>query len=164
MAFPSPSDLPWLDRMSVRIPSYAGYLDRAKRRETDALVRQAIADRLARLKLEIEMAIRNCQSHDNITTEANTLKRLENHVDRVYQRVHSTAASPVNFFETGDLSANAADQLHEFDLDLLLQSDHLLQRFERPSPDHNLLAHVESELNELEKKLDERVTLFTGSV
>lgn len=154
-----PSDLPWLDRLAIRIPGYGGYARRANRRSADQALRDAIAHRLAGLRTNLEEAIRQCLDRGALT-EIGALERVAAHLDRVAARVHSAGSGTDAFYGADDLDASKSDPLHALDLALFDRADALAARFHAPGPD--LLAQTEADLEAFEEKLDERTLLLQG--
>jgi hypothetical protein len=156
-----PRNLPWLDRLTAYIPGYGGYQDRANRRAADQALRDAIAARLGSFRSEVERAMRECINREALT-ELNALERIQRHVDRIASRLHSAGSGTDAFYRAADLAADKADSLHAVDLALFDRADGLSKRFEEPDTHHNRLALIEKDLDEFERKLDERALMLQG--
>lgn len=155
----TPSDLPWLDRLAIRIPGYGGYTKRANRRSADQALRDAISRRLAGLRTNLESAIRACLDRGALS-EIGALERVAAHLDRVAARVHAAGSGTDAFYGADDLESTKADPLHALDMALFEKADALASRFDQAGAD--LLAQTEANLREFEAKLDERALLLQG--
>jgi hypothetical protein len=156
-----PRNLPWLDRLTAHLPGYGGYQDRANRRAADQALRDAIAGRLTDFKRQAERAMKECIQREALT-ECNALERMLQHAERLARRLHSAGSGTDAFYGAGHLPAEKADPLHAVDLALFERADALSKRFEEPDVDHNRLAVIEADLEEFERKLDERALMLQG--
>lgn len=157
----TPKNLPWLDRLTAYIPGYGGYQDRANRRAADRALRDAIAGRLTVFKAQLERAIRECLDR-NALTEINPLERILREVERVANRLHSAGSGTDAFYGATNLPADKTDSLHALDLALFDRADALAKHFEEPDTHHDRLARIEADLEEFERKLDERALSLQG--
>jgi hypothetical protein len=156
-----PRNLPWLDRLAVRIPGYGGYLERGNRRADDRVFREAVADRLHSARPKLEQAIRQCLDRGALT-EINSLERIAQHLDRLAERVRSAGSGSDDFYMLGHLPADKADPLQALDYALFDRADKVLAEFDAPDHDHDCLVRVEADLNDFERKLEERSLLLRG--
>jgi hypothetical protein len=158
----TPRNLPWLEQLAIHIPGYGGYLDRGNRLAADRALRDAIAQRLGVLRTRLEQAIRGCVDR-NALSEVNSLTRVEQHLDRITQRVRAASSGTEAFYQAPDLKAAEADSLHAFDLALLERAEALVEQFDNdPDLHHDFLANFEAELSHFDHKLDERATRLQG--
>jgi hypothetical protein len=151
----TPKNLPWLDRLTVRIPGYGGYLDRANRRADDRMLREAVARRLAEGRARIDEAIRQCVDRGALS-EINALERIQKHVDRVVERLRAAGSGTDEFWQAGHFEVGKADPLQALDLTLFDRADAFIADFDAPDLDHNRLVKLEADLLEFDRKLDER--------
>jgi hypothetical protein len=156
-----PRNLPWLDRLTAHIPGYGGYQDRANRRAADQALRDTIAARLTDFKREVERAMKECVARGALT-EINALERIVQQVERATRRLHAAGSGTDAFYGAGHLPTEKADPLHALDLALFDRADALRKRFEEPDTHHDRLALVEADLDEFERKLDERAMMLQG--
>jgi hypothetical protein len=159
MKEPHPSHLPWLDRLTTRVPGYGGYQSRAQRRSAAFALRDALDRRLSALKTQIRQAIHSCL-HREATTEIAALERIDLHIDRVQERVRGLGSRLNEFYDAPDLHPTEVDPLHAIDHDVLEHAEELAHAFEKPDLDHNRLAEIEAGLNLVERKLDDRALLM----
>jgi hypothetical protein len=157
-----PRNLPWLEQLAVHIPGYGGYLERGNRHAADRALRDAIAKRLGVLRARLEQAIRGCVARGALT-EVTSLQRVEQHLDRIIQRIRAAGSGTDAFYQHAELKAAEADSLHAFDLALLERAEALVQQFDGdPDLHHDFLANFEAELSQLDQKLDERAMRLQG--
>ncbi|HEX8202385.1 MAG TPA: hypothetical protein VF590_18050 [Isosphaeraceae bacterium] len=154
-------DLPWLDRLTIAIPGYRGYQDRANRRSADRALRDAIASRLGSVRVGLERLIHACVDRGALT-EVNALERVERHLDRLIQRVRSAGSGTDAFHGADSLDPSKTDTLHALDLQLHEHALDLARRLVLPDTSHDFLADVEADLAAFEQKLDERALLLQG--
>jgi hypothetical protein len=157
----TPRNLPWLDRLTMHIPGYGGYQERANRRAADRALRDAIAQRLGTARTHIEAAIRACIDRQALT-QINALERAGRHLDRIADRLRSAGSGTDHFYQADHIDPAKTDTLHSLDLALFERADVLAQRFELPDDDHDRLANFEAGLNDFEQKLDQRAMLLQG--
>jgi hypothetical protein len=154
-------NLPWLDRLTIAIPGYGGYQERANRRAADRALRDAIATRLGGVRVGLERLIHACVDRGALT-EVSALERVERHLDRLIQRVRSAGSGTDAFYGAGALDSTKADALHAQDLALYEHALDLARRLVLPDTSHDFLAHVEADLAAFEQKLDERALFLQG--
>jgi hypothetical protein len=154
-------NLPWLDRLTIAIPGYGGYQERANRRAADRALRDAIAARLGGVRVGLERLIHACVDRGALT-EVNALERVEGHLDRLIQRVRSAGLGTDAFYGAQTLDSAKADTLHALDLALYERALDLARQLVLPDTSHDFLAHVEANLSAFEQKLGERASLLQG--
>jgi hypothetical protein len=154
-------NLPWLDRLTIAIPGYGGYQDRADRRAADRALRDAIAARLGGVRVGLERLIHACVDRGALT-EVNSLERVERHPDHLIQRVRSAGSGTDAFYGAGTLDSSKVDTLHALDLALYERALDLARQLVLPDTSHDFLAHVEADLAAFEEKLDERALFLQG--
>jgi hypothetical protein len=188
----TPRNLPWLEQMAIHIPGYGGYLDRGNRRAADRALRDAIAQRLDVARSKLQGLIRSSLNRDRSGSSASlkgseqlgtnfageldpaealhrqrlsevaTLERIERHLDRVAQRLRAAGSGTDDFYSAGNLKPSEADTLHAFDMALFERAQEIVDRFDAPDLHHDFLADLETDINQFEKKLDERAMLLQG--
>ena len=157
----SPRNLPWLDRLTARVPAYGGYQERAQRRAADRALRDAIADGLTTAKQKLDEAIRQCVAREALS-QIPPLEEIRRRLDRLADRIRAAGSGIDDFYHAPDLDAAEADTLHAADLALANRVETLVADFDRPDLDHDRLAHIQSDLSALEKTLDERTLCLKG--
>lgn len=154
----SKKNLPWLDRLNVHIPNYAGYQRQTERRGADRAIRDAIAHRLATSEANIGQTIQHCKDR-HAEREVGALQILQAEIQRLANRVRQ-AGSPEEFFRAAEFGDAKADALHALDHALLDCSDAIIGLTHHSTIDHDWLAQLKGELEIFERKLDARALLF----
>ncbi len=159
---PAPrSNLLWLDRLTMSVPGYGGYSSQHQRRAAAFALRDAVLRRLVSIHEGIEQAKRSCQEQDAHVGVA-SLERLEQHLDRIIDRVKALGTRIETFYTGPDLELKHVAPIHGADFALLNKADAIVRHFEHPQPSHNLLADLEGDLNEFEGILDGRALMLYG--
>jgi hypothetical protein len=178
--------------MAIHIPGFGGYLDRGNRRAADRALRDAVAQRLGVARARVQRLIQATLTRAPVPpstalgglqhmgthpesvgdvleaqkryalSEVSALERLDRHIDRVAERLRAAGSGTDAFYHAENLKPAEADALHAFDLALLDRAQALLERFDAPDLKHDFLADLEDDLNQFEKKLDERAMLLQG--
>jgi hypothetical protein len=150
--------LPWLERLAIRVQGFGGYHSGAERRAADVALRAAIANRLEEAHQLVEAAAERCRACDALT-EAASLERVGSHIRRVGQRIRDASAGFEPFYAARDFRPAKADALHAIDHALLEIAEEFVTLCDHQSPASDWVAHLESELNDMERKLDARAHL-----
>lgn len=156
---PHPAHLPWLDRLTTRVPGYSGYQAKSVRRHAAFALRDAINRRLSTLKSQLHQAIQNCLQRE-ATSEIAALERIDLHIDRALERVRGLGSRIDSFYDAPDLQPTHVDPIHGLDHEALETAESLARHFDKPDLAHDRLAEIEAGLNALERKLDERALLM----
>jgi hypothetical protein len=144
-----------LERLAMRVPGYQGYHARAHRRTADVALRSAITLRLDEAHERIDNAAARCREKEAMT-EAAALERIGEHIRRVSQRVRAASSGVEPFYGAHDFRHSKADALHAVDHAMLEVVDEFLDLCIHQAPGHDWAAHLQSELDAMERKLDER--------
>lgn len=155
---PHPTHLAWLDRMTARVPGYAGYDLHERRRDAAHALRDALVRPLSHLKAQLDQALADCRRRE-AHTEMPAVERVAGHLDRVLQRLHGFGTVE-SFYSAPDLPARQVDPLYAADHAALDTADRLTHYFDGTDPNHNRLAAIEAGLRALEQILDERAMLL----
>jgi uncharacterized coiled-coil protein SlyX len=95
-------------------------------------------------------------------SEVGVLERIERHLDRVAERLRAAGSGTDEFYSAANMKPSEADALHAFDMALFERAQAIVDRFDGPNVNHDFLADLEADLNQFEKKLDERAMLLQG--
>ena len=151
--------LPWLQRMAVHVPGYQDSLDRGDRRLADRSLRMAVVDRLRDMHKRLDEAIRQCERRE-ASTQQHSLERVVAHLDRVLERIQASDHRIESAYEDGQVGPAKADFLQKAHLAVFEQAEAMVKHFEEPDLHHDRLPHVESDLFELERRLDEEARKY----
>jgi len=147
--------LPWLERLSVHVAGYQDSLDRGDRRGADRAIRAEVLRRLGQMHSRLEGAVRDCLRRE-ATSFLPVLERTLAHLDRVIDRIRANDSRIETSYDEARIDPAKAAFLHEAHLAVFQQADALLKHFDEPDLHHDRLAHVEADLQELERRLDEK--------
>jgi hypothetical protein len=151
--------LPWLERFAVHVAGYQDSLRSGDRRAADRALRQAVIHRLQAIHARLEEAVRQCQARE-ATRHIPTLERVIGHVDRVLARLHASDTQIETSYEEQEVGSQRASFLHAAHLALFEQAEVMVQHFDAPDIDHDRLPHLEADLVELERLLDEKAEIY----
>jgi hypothetical protein len=151
--------LPWLERLTVRVPGYEDSLKRGDRRSADRALRQAVLQRLQAMHARLEEAKRECQRRE-ADSHIVSLERAIAHLDRVIERIRTSDTRIEASYEEARVGAERANFLHAAHLAVFEQAEALVKHFDAPDLDHDRLPHLEADLQELELRLDEKARIY----
>jgi hypothetical protein len=158
-AFHPYHSLPWLARLTVHVPGYEDSVKEGDRRSADRTLRTAIVQRLQGMRGRLEEAIRQCALHEAHRHVA-TLERLIGHLDRVIARIHLTDSRIESSYDEARVGPEKAGFLHAAHLSVFEQAEIMVRHFDEPDIHHDRLPHLESDLQELEQRLDEKAMIY----
>src|SRR5689334_20523380 len=94
--------LPWLEKLSMRVPGYPGYHRAgADRRFADTALREAIGRLFDDARAAIEQAARGCRDREGADREAPALDRIAQQIGRIAARVRAASSGVSEFYEAG---------------------------------------------------------------
>jgi hypothetical protein len=155
--------LPWLGRLTIKVAGYEDSLKRGDRRAADRALRQAVIHRLRAMQSRVQDAIRECTTRETTaqaTTHVHTLERVLAHLVRVIERIQSGDTRIEASYEQAKVGAEKASFLHAAHLALFEQAEEMVRHFDAPDLHHDRLAHLEADLLELERRLDEKAAIY----
>lgn len=146
----------WFESMLRYIPGFHGYLEKEYRRESDALARKWLSDRLEKSKSGLDDFMRACMDQGKIA-ELPQCERIRSRIDHLIGRFRSAPAGYSGMFDFVRVRENLLDDVYQTDVELMDQVDLLAKEMEG-------LAHkpdaVSSVVSDLLRKVDEVDTLF----
>jgi len=140
-----PDQRNWLERLSAKIPGYGGYVDKERRRDTDKLHREHLADRLRSFKNPLN-DIMGDLSRGGRLFEVGPVDHLIKKLDRIENRVRFASYGYSGFFDVVKIDAARLDSIYHSDLALVERAD-----------------EVESRLNQLKGQAGSADGLKTGA-
>ncbi|HEV2762785.1 MAG TPA: hypothetical protein VGV38_07315 [Pyrinomonadaceae bacterium] len=108
----------WLERIGGKIPGYAGYAERERRRDADKLQREHLADRLRAVKAPLTEAVREMTDGGRLF-EVGPVERVVKKVDQAENRVRFASYGYSGFFDANRVEAEQLESLYRFDLALV---------------------------------------------
>jgi len=151
--------LPWLGRLTVHVAGYEDSLKRGDRRSADRTLRTAIVHRLLGMRSRLEEAIRQCTLHE-AQRHIPSLERVVGHLDRVVERIRTSDTRIEASYDEAKIGSEKAAFLHAAHLAMFEQAEILVKHFEEPDVHHDRLPHLEADLQELERRLDEKAMIY----
>jgi hypothetical protein len=114
----------WIERLSSKIPGYSGYVDKERRRDTDKLQREHVADHIRSLKTPLTDTMRDLSSGGRLF-EVRPVDHLIKKVDQLENRIRFASYGYAGFFDVAKVDASRLDFIYQTDLGLVEQVDQL---------------------------------------
>lgn len=147
------------------IPGFSGYLEKEYRRESDALARNWLADRLQRAKLSLDEyghTLVNLGQIDQLPV----LERMRGRLDRAISRLRGQMPGYSGFFDYVQVEEGLLDDVYDHDLAMLKRVDDLAKNLEQlPSSGQAPLQTVpaiQAEVDQVLADIDKREDLLKG--
>jgi hypothetical protein len=145
----------WLQRLGDKIPGFSGYQAKERRRDVDKLHRDALADRLRRVKEPIASAVRDLTDGGRLF-EIAPLERVSKKVDTVENRIRFATYGYSGFFDVVQIKEDQLDGIYRFDLALIEKVEAIEQAAAALAGASDLKATVGA----LERAVDDLNTSF----
>jgi hypothetical protein len=152
----------WLEKLSDKIPGYAGYVAKERRRDVDKLHREHLAERLRLAKQPLNDLMRDLSSAGRLF-EVGPVDRVLKKLDQVENRVRFASYGYAGFFDAVKIEEPQLERIYRFDLALVEK----VEGFERQA--HELAAksatadglkaaadEIERAADDLNRTFDER--------
>jgi hypothetical protein len=152
----------WLEKLSDKIPGYAGYVAKERRRDVDKLHREHLAERLRLAKQPLNDLMRDLSSSGRLF-EVGPVDRVLKKLDQVENRVRFASYGYAGFFDAVKIEEPQLERIYRFDLALVEK----VEGFERQA--HELsaksatadglkaaAAEIERAADDLNRTFDER--------
>ena len=152
---------PALERLLHYIPGFKGYLEKSYRRESDALQRQCLADRLERSKRGLNEYTRNLVDGGHLDA-LGPCERLRARLDRLLGRIRGAMQGYSGMFDLVRVDEARLDKVYDHDLALLEKVDGLADGIEHLHGEVSAVPSLIQQLDELEKAWDQREDLLKG--
>ncbi len=148
-----------------RIPGFRGYLEKEYRRESDAMTRRWLADRLQRSKGGIDAAARPLADAGHIE-QLPQLDRLRGRIDKLIGRVRGAMHGYSGFFDLVQVDEARLEAVYEHDLRLMDDAEALGKAIEGlPARRDQLdaaLPELTGQIDALEREWDRRDSILKG--
>lgn len=116
----------WLERLGDKIPGYAGYVAKERRRDVDKMHREHLAERLRASKQPLTDVMRDLSSTGRLF-EVGPVDRVLKKLDQVENRIRFASYGYAGFFDAVKIEEPQLDAIHSFDLSLVEK----VEEFER---------------------------------
>jgi hypothetical protein len=155
----------WLETMLHKVPGFRGYLDKENRRESDALQREWLADRLQRSKRSLDEHARSLADAGRIDP-LSQFDRLRGRIDKLIGRIRGAMQGYSGVFDLVRVDEALLDRVYEHDVILMERVEHLSATVEtlKQAGDNvaAALAELSREFDEVEREWDRREDLLKG--
>lgn len=148
-----------------KIPGFKGYLEKEYRRDSDALQREWITDRLQQAKRAIDAKTRELADAAQIDALP-VFDRLRGKVDKLIGRIQSASRGYSGLFDLVRIDEAVLDRVYEFDADLLEECDQFANQLEKVGESEWPPAAAAQDLigktDKIEQLLDDREKILKG--
>jgi hypothetical protein len=114
----------WFEKLTSKIPGYSGYVDKERRRDTDKLQREHIADRLRGFKNPLTDVMRGLSSGGRLF-EVSPVDHDIKKLDRIENRIRFASYGYAGFFDVVKVDGPRLDYIYQTDLALIEHVDQL---------------------------------------
>ena len=157
-----------LGSLMDKIPGYAGFKERAKRRETDKIQREFMAKRLTELKSNMMSIQEDFLSSGNLAI-MEPFDKAGNKIDRVVERMRHANQGYTGFFDAVSINEEELENIYRYDLSLvngIASAEEALMAVESsvddPAKTKMMLRNFTSRIDDMDKALNERETILKG--
>jgi hypothetical protein len=157
----------WLESILHKIPGLRGYLDKENRRESDALQRQWLADRLQRSKRALDDYTRSLADSGQIA-QLPRYDRLRGRIDKLIGRIRGAMQGYSGVFDLVRVDEALLDRVYEYDVVLIERVENVaatvekLPRSPAESDAEALVGSLSGEIDEVERAWDRREDMLKG--
>jgi hypothetical protein len=160
-------DRGWIEKIMLMVPGFSGYLKKEYRRESDHLVRTAMALRLEKGKADLDAYLRKVVDAGGIDALA-AGERVRGGCDRLINRFKGAVRGYSGFFDYVAVRENTLDEVYQHDLGVLNAVDALAQYLAQlgtsgdPSQASKLLEDCLTQINDVETRFSKRHEMLEG--
>jgi hypothetical protein len=157
----------WLESILHKIPGFRGYLDKENRRESDALQREWLADRLERSKRALDHHTRSLADRGQIA-QIPQYDRLRGRVDKLIGRIRGAMHGYSGVFDLVRVDEALLDRVYEHDVILMERVENIASTIEKlkgaaaEKDATDQLQTLSNDLDEMERAWDQREDLLKG--
>jgi len=152
----------WYQKLIEKIPGFAGYFERDKRRTADKLLRDYLANRLRNSK-DALMKYANVLFKAHDFDAINELNELVKEFQMVIDKIQYSPQGYSGFFGAIKVDTPELDRLYNIDATLvnLIEETENFLKDESKSPKEKI-AFVKNELSKFKEKITERENALSG--
>ncbi|HJS08843.1 MAG TPA: hypothetical protein VJ809_14345 [Pirellulales bacterium] len=157
----------WLESILHKVPGFRGYLDKENRRESDALQRQWLADRLERCKRALDDYTRTLADGGQLA-QLPRYDRFRGRIDQLIGRIRGGMQGYSGVFDLVRVDEAQLDRVYEYDVILIERVENVAGTVEKlpRSPGESdasaLVGSLSGEIDELERAWDRREDMLKG--
>jgi hypothetical protein len=156
-----PDQRNWLERLSAKIPGYGGYVDKERRRDTDKLHRERLADRLRSFKNPLNDIMRELSNGGRLF-EVGPVDHVIKKLDRIENRVRFASYGYSGFFDVVKIDAARLDSIYQSDLALVERADQVEAKVSQLKGQAGSADGLKSGTSDLDVALDDFEKAFEG--
>lgn len=150
-----------LERLVDMIPGFRNFQEIETRREVDKIQRDWLADRVDRVRNELQGRIRDWSRSGNLAN-LDLASSLEKLLDRLANRIRHADYGYTGVFDVVKIRSAELERLYQFDLALIGQVDDLQRRVEalpKTAAEPELRSVLEA-TEDADRAFDERASIF----
>jgi hypothetical protein len=158
-----------LEKLVDSIPGWGGYQKRQRRRESDRLLRQRLADKLSQQRRRLDRAQKELISHgrlDLVDDVEGSVTQLKTFIDRIRFATYGYAG----LFDAVKIKESELKQIYDFDAALIeyverldTANDHLQDAISEGKGLEEVVDVIEEIVQEANDTFDQREHLILGS-
>jgi hypothetical protein len=156
---------PAVEQLLRRIPGFRGYLEKAYRRESDALQRQLLAERLEHAKAALTAYSRQLVDAGQLAVLPQA-DRVRAQLDKLIGRIRGAMQGYSGVFDLVQVKEALLDRIYENDVAMLDKVDAVAAAFDglsaNASPAGEVIAKLSTQVGELDHAWDHRADLLRG--
>ncbi len=154
----------WIESIGRRIPGFKGYLEKEYRRDSDALQRGWLADRLQRSKRALDAYGRTLVDARKLDILAQ-LDRFRARLDKVMGRLRGGMQGYSGFFDLVQIDEARLDSVYQHDVKTMDAVEELagnIEKLEHAAADAPPLDALNDQLGQVEQAIDGRQDIPKG--
>jgi hypothetical protein len=156
-----PDQRNWFERLSAKIPGYGGYVDKERRRDTDKLHREHLADRLRSFKNPLNDIMLELSGSGRLF-EVGPVDHLIKKLDRIENRVRFASYGYSGFFDVVKIDAARLDSIYQADLALVERADQVEAKINQLKGQAGSADGLKTGASDLDGALDDFEKGFEG--
>ena len=155
----------WIESILRHIPGFKGYLEKEYRRDSDALQRAWLADRLQRAKPALDSYGRTLTSAKKLDV-LGELDRFKSRLDRTVSRLRGAMPGYSGFFDLVQIDEHLLDRVYAQDVKTMDTVDTLASAIEKLTTTSvdaaSPLAALSDQLVQIDQAIDHRTDILKG--
>ena len=155
----------WIESILRYVSGFKGYLEKEYRRDSDALARDHLADRLQAAKRGINQYQRTLLESGRLD-DLPALERTITTIDTLINRIKGDVRGYSGFFDFVQIQEDELDRVYQSDLQLITDVEAFVKQAEALTPGReeprSVAAQLQKQLDALSEKYSLRTKILTG--
>jgi len=155
----------WIESILRKLPGFKGYLEKEYRRDSDALQRTWLADRLQRARPALDTYGRTLVDAKKLDLLAQ-LDRFKSRLDKTISRIRGAMQGYSGFFDLVQVNETVLDRVYEHDVKTMDSVDALASAIEKlasaTADTPPSLAELTAQLTQVDQAIDHRSDILKG--